>query len=375
MNDFGHLSDLALPRLGLLREITDHAVLDEVFHRARVTRVELASATGISRPTIWESVRRLEGAGVLSAVGCEETGRRGRAATFYELARDAGWVLALDVKEAGIRTCAADLAGRCLGEARQPPVAPGDARALAGAVRQAREHSVRACSGRGALQAVALSLTNPACPEIRETAALADLDQAPLLVDNNVNLAALAEREAGAARDASSFVYIYVGADLGLGLHIGDQLIRGAHGRAGEIGCLAVPTGNGGFCTLAAAYSGLGPGQPDPPSGDVASVLSMVAQAAAGDAAAITATRGLGATIGQAVVAACAVVDPELVLLGGPIGSQSAVLELVRAAVARILPGQVRIEAGRIGDGASLQGALHLALYHGRKQLASGFRQ
>src|ERR1700678_344356 len=96
VSDYGQTTDPALPRLAMLREITDRAVLDKVFHQFRVTRVGLASATGISKPTIWESVRRLVGAGILCAAGSLETGKRGRAATFFELTHTAGWVLALD---------------------------------------------------------------------------------------------------------------------------------------------------------------------------------------------------------------------------------------------------------------------------------------
>jgi predicted NBD/HSP70 family sugar kinase len=79
----------------------------------------------------------------------------------------------------------------------------------------------------------------------------------------------------------------------------------------------------------------------------------------------------MGATIGQAIAATCVVVDPELVLLGGPIGSSPALLDPVRAAVAETSPSPVRIELGRIGESAPLRGALHLALEHGRAQLTS----
>ena len=65
---------------------------------------------------------------------------------------------------------------------------------------------------------------------------------APVLVDNDVNLAALAEHRAGNAAGRLASPYVYVGAGRGLGLYIGDQLIRGAHGLAGEIGFLPAST-------------------------------------------------------------------------------------------------------------------------------------
>jgi predicted NBD/HSP70 family sugar kinase len=385
MSDFGETSDRPRPRLAMLREITDRSVLDEVFRHRQVTRAELAIATGISKPTIWESVRRLEKAGLLCAMGNQATGRRGREATFYELAQSAGWVLALAVNQEGVQGRAADMAGCPFGEDQLPPVAPGDASALIRAIRRTVRRALGAGSGRGTLQAVALSVANPVHPGTREiiplpgspfpegmllpAEILAGLVEAPLLVDNDVNLAAMAERHSGAARDVASFAYIYIGAGLGLGLYIDDQLIRGAHGLAGEIGYLSASLRSDEHLTLAEAIARQGFGRSDAPSIDVAAVLDAIGAAEAGDPTAMGAIRQLGASIGHAIVATCAIVDPELVLLGGPIGSQPALLESARATVTRLSPGRVRIATGSAEGSAPLRGALHLALDHGRRRM------
>src|SRR5882762_8996824 len=162
----------ALPRLGLLREMTDRAVLDRVFAAGRVTRTELASLTGISKPTISESVRRLEAAGVLRAGGIDQTGRRGRVATFYEVAADAGYVLAAEVNQHGVHTLAASLAGATVDERRHGAVRPGDRAALAEAVRATMAAAVAASAGHGPPRAVAVSVANPVDPVTREIIAL-----------------------------------------------------------------------------------------------------------------------------------------------------------------------------------------------------------
>ena len=59
-----------------------------------------------------------------------------------------------------------------------------------------------------------------------------------MLVDNNVNLAAVGEKWFGLARGVSTLVYIAIGAGIGMGIIIDDELVRGAHGAAGEIGYL-----------------------------------------------------------------------------------------------------------------------------------------
>lgn len=384
----------ALPRLGLLREMTDRAVLDRVFAAGRVTRTELAGLTGISKPTISESVRRLEAAGVLRAGGIDQTGRRGRIATFYEVAADAGYVLAAEVNQHGVHTLAANLAGVTVDERRHGAVRPGDRDALAEAVRATVASAVAASAGHGPPRAVAVSVANPVDPVTREVIALPNspfpegrlpvpetvaglVDPAPLLVDNDVNFSALAERRAGAASTAESFVYLYLGAGLGMSFYHGDQLVRGAHGLAGEIGYLVTgDSGDSGDASagpvrLAEAIAGLGFGRPDGPALDVAAIHRALAGAAAGDAGAGAVVRRLGAAVGRAVAAACVVVDPDLVVLGGPVGTHPGLLGPVRAEVAAAALPPVRIEPGAVTEFAPLRGALVAALDTGRAALSS----
>jgi predicted NBD/HSP70 family sugar kinase len=370
-----------LPRLALLREMTDRAVLDRVFADGRVTRAELAARTGISKPTISESVRRLEAGGVLRPTGQDLTGRRGRVATFYELARDTGYVLAAEINQDGVHTLAADLAARTVGSGHWRPAKAVDPGALTEALRMA---VLGLIAEHGAPRAIAMSMATPVDQETGTTirlpdspfpegpaspgAVLTDLAPgAPVLVDNDVNLAALAERRSGTARDAHSFAYIYVGAGLGMSVYLGDQLLRGAHGLAGEIGYLTAVADPDH--QLTAAIAGKGFGARDAPALDVAALLGALDRAEAGDEAAAAAVWAVGTMIGHAVAATCTVVDPDLVLLGGPIGSRAGLVEPVRAVVERTVPAPVRVEQGMFTESAALHGALLLALDSGRGSL------
>src|SRR5205807_10438969 len=60
----------------------------------------------------------------------------------------------------------------------------------------------------------------------------------PVLLENNVNLAAVGEKWFGLARGVSTMVFIAIGAGVGMGMIIDDELVRGAHGAAGEIAYL-----------------------------------------------------------------------------------------------------------------------------------------
>jgi predicted NBD/HSP70 family sugar kinase len=75
--------------------------------------------------------------------------------------------------------------------------------------------------------------------------------------------------------------------------------------------------------------------------------------------------------IGIAIATAVAVIDPELVVLGGGIGSNASLVGPVRAAVAALVPLVARIETSRLGERAALYGAIAIALRRARGQVFS----
>ncbi len=205
----------------------------------------------------------------------------------------------------------------------------------------------------------------------------------PVLVDNNVNLAAVGERWAGVARGVSTFAFVGIGAGVGMGIVIDDQLVRGAHGAAGEIAYL--PSGSdpfderhrvhGGFEDevaangILAAFRAAGGEEPE------GGAQAVFEQALAGEEPARGVVDAVGRRLGLAIATVGAVIDPELVVLGGGIGSNPALVAPVRAAVANLLPVPLRVETSRLGDKAALSGAVAIALRHARGEVfSSGLR-
>jgi len=266
-----------------------------------------------------------------------------------------------------VRARATDLAGVPLQEISRPPVGPGDAEALAANVRAV---VAEARGGDGPLRAIGVSIANPVDPASHAVVPLAgtpfpeglvspaemigDLVSVAVLVDNDVNLAALAEHRIGRATGESSFAYLYVGAGLGVGLYIGDQLIRGAHGLAGEIGYLPGIVSP----TLAGDLAAGGFGRSDAPSNDVAAVLALL------DGTDTEALGRLAEAVARAIVSVAAVVDPALFLIGGPVGVHPALLPRVRELIS--FPGPTRVDRGELGTEAALSGAVQLAIEHAR---------
>lgn len=358
----------------VLREATDKRLWEEVISQGKVTRAELAASTGLSKPTVSESVRRLVDGALLNATGRKETGHRGRVGTFYELGATAGWVLAIELDQSGVLAHSANLAGQPLHRHEHSPGAAGDTRALTTALRSvAREAVATAGNHHGPLRAVAVSVANPVHPGTHEVVplpdspfpegllspadVLGDLVPAPVLVDNDVNLAALAELRTGAAAGAASFAYVYVGAGLGLGLYLGGQVVRGAHGLAGEIGYLP----GSGDRTLAGELVAAGFGRPDAPSNNVAAILRLVDGPQRFRVVSV-----LSRAIARSIASVNAVVDPALVLLGGPVGTHPALLPAVRETLSAISPIPTRLDYGTLGALAPLHGATQLALDHAR---------
>ncbi|QOC92156.1 ROK family protein [Micromonospora craniellae] len=189
----------------------------------------------------------------------------------------------------------------------------------------------------------------------------------PVLLDNDVNVAAVGEWWLGSGRTHRDFVFVAIGTGVGMGIVLDGELVRGARGAAGEISYL--PLGTDPFdpanqvrgaleeavagAALAARYRAA--------SGRQASVPDVFDRAAAGDAGARSAIDEEARFIALAVVAVTAVLDPEAVVLGGGIGSRTELVEPVRRWVAALSAHTPVIKTSQLGDRAGLLGAVAIA--------------
>jgi predicted NBD/HSP70 family sugar kinase len=156
---------------------------------------------------------------------------------------------------------------------------------------------------------------------LSRVAALQDL---PVTVDNEANLAALGELHAGAAAP-QSFLYVSGEIGIGAGIVLGGQLYRGTRGYGGEIGHVPVhpegPTCRCGARGCLEQYAGQEailraarvPADRDPDE----AVGTLVTWAEAGDPDALAALAGAGTALGTAVAAVVNLLDIDTVVLGG----------------------------------------------------------
>jgi predicted NBD/HSP70 family sugar kinase len=383
-------------RLSLLRELGEQAVLETIFRKGPITRPEIATATELSKPTVSAAVSRLEHGGLIRAAG-RRAGQRGRQPVAYTVSKQAGFVVGSDIGGSNLRVAAADLFGEPICDLKQPTT-KGGSRALGmQLLEMANEVIDRASEVHGRPLALAIStpgiidqttgrvtsLAYNVAPEggFDPLEVIRDRLDMPVLVENNVNVAAVGEKWFGMARGVSSMVFISVGAGIGMGVVIDDELVRGAHGAAGEIGYLPLVGDpfnprhrlHGGLedeigaAGIVAAFNERRAGG-DPELSAVHDVFDL---AAGGNATAQAVVDLVAARLGTAIATVCAILDPELVVLGGGIGSSPLLLSPVRGSAASLVPITARIETSRLGDRAALQGAVAVALHSARTTLLS----
>ncbi|MGW5672937.1 ROK family transcriptional regulator, partial [Micromonospora sp. NPDC003776] len=236
----------------LLRALNDRAALELLLEQGPLTRARLGELTGLSKVTASQLVERLEERGLVTRVG-EQAGGRGPNAQLYAVRPGSAYVVGVDVDAERVVAACADITGAVVGRVAQSTRDTDDP---VGVVHNA---VVQAASSAGAelssVRRVVLGtpgLVDPGTGDITFAfnlprwhsgllAALRDDLRIPVVFENDVNLAAVAEAQSGAAQGVSDFVLVWVDAGVGLAIMLGGRLHHGSSGAAGEIGYLPVP--------------------------------------------------------------------------------------------------------------------------------------
>ncbi|GGX88080.1 ROK family transcriptional regulator [Streptomyces fructofermentans] len=373
------------------RAINDRLALRLLQQEGPLTAGRLKQLTGLSRPSVADLVERLTVAGLIDVVGESGEQRRGPNARVYGIVADRAHLAALDVRTEGVSVIVSDLLGEVLAEASVPI---GDGADTGPAVERAVALVERTAKGAGVdrLHTVGVGapgLIDPATGELRDStglpewhrrlvAELQDRLPARVRVENETNLAALAEQREGAARGRDTFVLLWLGAGIGAAVVLDGVLRRGASGGTGEIGFLPVPgtrglpsaTGcDGGFHSLAGAaaigelaarHGVVAAVEPHEPH---AATLVGAAVGRAGDDSAARFLDELADRIALGSASVIAVLDPGCVVLGGETGRAGGevLAARVRERLARLSPLPTEVRAGVLGGGAVLRGALLMA--------------
>lgn len=200
----------------------------------------------------------------------------------------------------------------------------------------------------------------------------------PVRLENDANMAALGEWWRGAGAGRASLLFLALGTGIGGGVIVDGRLHRGSHRFAGEIGytCLgrqylAMDLGLSGCLEHLAAAPGVvrrareALGGRLPPSATAGDVFDL---ALAGDADAVRLRDETAVFLGIAIANAVALLDPEIVVLGGGMSRHGEpLLARVRETVKRIVPVRPEIVLSALGEEAQLHGAIFAALETARR--------
>lgn len=191
----------------------------------------------------------------------------------------------------------------------------------------------------------------------------------PVILENDVNIAAIGELHAGVGAQHDSFAFVSVGTGIGVGLVLGRRLWTGANGGAGEIGYIPMGTDpldlanhRRGPLEEAVAGEAIARRVADRSGESGLDAAAVFERAANGDAAATGSLDEEAKWLAHALVTVDAVVDPGLFVLGGGIGTRTELLGPIRQWLQRLGRADLEVRVSELGGDAPIVGAIRIAI-------------
>jgi predicted NBD/HSP70 family sugar kinase len=328
---------------------------------------------GTSLSTITIAVQDLVESGLVIETGhALSTG--GRPAGILDLGAEIGGVIAIDIGGINLRVAAADCRGRIVFQETQKISSPSVERlrsTIALLNERARTHVP------GPVHALGVSIAGivdpqtgrlsrvdniPDWPEDDDLSWIERFD-APLLVDNEANLGALGEHEAGAGVGVADMLFVALGAGIGAGLVLNNVLYRGSTGAAGEIGLLRWGDGDASPALESRAAAGAVVEAYASRTGEqLETAEGVFERAAGGDADAGAAVAAVLSELSIGIANTILVTNPQLVVVGGGLSAAGeALLGPLRTRISALVPEMPRIELSQLGPEAALIGVVRWA--------------
>jgi predicted NBD/HSP70 family sugar kinase len=353
-----------------------------------VGNATIVDQTGLSRPTVNVLIDDLCNTGLIQEAGIR-TGVVGRPASLVELNLEFAAVAAIAVDSTSITVAISDLTAHIRCEVRQTlrksaSIVDAIDKLLDDCLVQSGFNSNRiraycvsepgVASSTGVPRALA-----PNVPELDDAwlqRRLNSRNSAPILFENDVNLAAIGEQRFGIAKGEPSFAFLLIDTGIGMGLMVNGNVWRGVKGAAGEAGYL--PIGEGPLTGRAAkvgsfelhagsrAFLSRFRSATGKSRATVNTVLNLAMQ---GDEKALDSIHDEAELVSRAVLSTVALLDPAFVVLGGEIGSHQLVADAVRSRMQSIAPYPVDVRTSTLGERAPVLGALATALDVARQEL------
>lgn len=337
-----------LPRMG---DFNQSVILEAVRHAGDgLSRIELAEVTGLSAQTVTNITRRLLDDGLIREAGRTITGP-GKPRVTLRLVEESRFAVGVHLDPAVMTFVLLDLAGEVVRRSRVATPSPDPSRILTAMAERIEELVADSGVDRARIVGVGVAapgpldaergtvMDPPKLPGWHGVELRAELSQAtalPVLLEKDTTAAAVGELWTGRGPVDDSFVFLYLGTGIGAAIVRDGEAVRGSTHNVGEIGHIVVdPDGPRCSCGLrgcvdvvctplaiVAEAERLGLFAPDRANADVeevdARLTALSAQAAAGDAAALSVLRGSAEPVATLTRVLADLLDVDRVVFGGP---------------------------------------------------------
>lgn len=364
------------------RWMTLSSVVQAITTYGPISRASVAKMTGLSKQTVSEIVASLEQDGWVQTVGRTE-GNVGRRAVIYEIVPDAALVASIDLGGTKVRVALCNLSGIIVDEVTEPTCQDGGLAVIEQITRLIAHSADRFGAAQEKIRVAVIGV--PGVHDIEtgninmapNIAGIDDIDFSSLmqkrlgievLVENDVNLAALGEHWMMHQGVKDDLVYVSIGTGIGAGLVIGGQLVRGATGAAGEIGYIPFgadptePKSKEIGALERKTASGAMIEHYLEITGEQKTVPEIFEAALAGDSAGEQVLKQTAIYVARTIATIAAVVDPACVIIGGSIGARQELFNMIKIEISACFPKTIPIEASVLGNHAALAGGTSIAL-------------
>jgi predicted NBD/HSP70 family sugar kinase len=377
----------------LLKDINRMALVRHLCANPGLSRADLAPAVGLTKSTVSLLVRELIAEGWLIEREVVATGDLGRRPTPLFIDPTRLLLLGAEVGIEGVRAVGTSLTGEVLATAVASYGSAKSAKACIATVATAllkvrkqldeSEHRIIGIGvglpgGVDEASGVLNFAPNLGWRDVPVGALLAEklagtsLGGVPMFLQNEADVAALGEHEFNPTPSSDPLLYVSINQGVGAGVIVGDRLLTGARGFAGEVGHMVLQI-DGPLCSCGrrgCAEAVIGPRAilRVPASDGMPSLSEALRLLAENDATTTRATRKAGNYLGVLLQNLASAYDPSCIVLGGALVDlgdvflQPALRTLQEyAAAANLAPPEVR--TSRFGPDAVAAGAAALARY------------
>ena len=365
-------------RHDLVRRINQQRIMKIVSEKNPIGIPQLIRASGLSRPTVDLIISLFLENGLIRESGFTQ-GRPGRRAALYELDPNTGFGVGVDLGGSKIACAIADIGGKILADIYEPINPKGGSSIIAQIIEMINNVAQTANISPDKIKQISIGTPGVISKDgqlslganvqnldgMHLQSILRKLFDVEVDVENDLNLAAVGEFLHGAAKEILNFVLIQVGTGIGAGIFVEGQLVRGAKGAAGEVaflplfGDLSDPWAveNGLIESVVGTKGIIKRYQELTKNNHQVTVKEIFEFAGKGQADALTVVEEVGKYLGYLCASLKAIVDPELIIIGGGIGSNQMLLPIVQQWASKLVPFEVKIITTNLDVKAGVIGA------------------